>query len=140
MHSIESNGTYWKLLGAHGRLGKLMEDWTTIWNPLEVIRNSKELFVRPNQLIWYGGTDRQTDLCIELRYAQLTISNPLILILVWSCFEFFSGLKSLTVDRMKHLKKNFFITFEKKEKENIKGYLADSSMEKKRIILLVLVT
>ena len=44
------------------------------------------------------------------------------------------------MDRMKHLKKKIFITFEKKEKENIKGYLADSSMEKKRIILLVLVT
>ena len=46
---------------------------------MEAIRNSKESFVRPKQLIWYGGTyrqtdrhtHRQTDPCIELRYAQL---------------------------------------------------------------------
>ena len=46
---------------------------------MEAIRNSKESFVRPKQLIWYGGTDRQThtqthtqtDPYIELRYAQL---------------------------------------------------------------------
>ena len=45
-------------------------------NPMEVLRNSKEPFVRPKQLIWNGGTyrqtHRQTDPCIELRYAQLT--------------------------------------------------------------------
>ena len=46
---------------------------------MKVIRNSKEPFVRPKQLIWNGGTyrqtdrqtHRQTDPCIELRYAQL---------------------------------------------------------------------
>ena len=58
MHWIESNGTYWKLLEAHGRLWKLMKAWTTIciWNPMEAIRNSKESFVRPKELIWNGGT------------------------------------------------------------------------------------
>ena len=52
-----------------------MKAWTTIWSPLEAIRNSKESFVRPKRLIWYGGTyihtHRHTDPCIELRYAQL---------------------------------------------------------------------
>ena len=61
MHSIESNGTYWELIEAHGRLWKLMNDLIIIWNPMEVTRNSKEPFVRPKQLIWNGGTDRQTD-------------------------------------------------------------------------------
>ena len=50
-----------------------------IWIPMEVIKNSKEPFVKPKHLIWNGGTDRhtdrhtdrQTDPCIELRYAQL---------------------------------------------------------------------
>ena len=45
---------------------------------MEAIRNSKESFVRPKQLIWYGGTyihtytqtDTQIDPYIELRYAQ----------------------------------------------------------------------
>ena len=60
MHSIEFNGTYWKLLGAHGSLRKLMEALITIWNPVEVISNSKKTFLRPKQLIWNGGTDRQT--------------------------------------------------------------------------------
>ena len=54
-----------------------------IWNPMEVIKNSKETFVRLQQLIWNGGTDtqtdrqtdRQTDPCIELRYAQLIIRS-----------------------------------------------------------------
>ena len=52
---------------------------------MEVIKNSKETFVRLQQLIWNGGTDRQTDRqtdtqtdrqtdpCIELRYAQLNM-------------------------------------------------------------------
>ena len=52
-----------------------------IWIPMEVIKNSKEPFVKPKHLIWNGGTDRQThrhtdrqtDPCIELRYAQLNI-------------------------------------------------------------------
>ena len=48
-----------------------------IWIPMEVIKNSKEPFVKPKHLIWNGGTDRQTDTqtdpCIELRYAQLII-------------------------------------------------------------------
>ena len=46
---------------------------------MEVIKNSKETFVRLQQLIWNRGTDtqtdrqtdRQTDPYIELRYAQL---------------------------------------------------------------------
>ena len=46
---------------AHGCLWKLMEALITIWNPMEVIKNSKETFVRLQQLIWNGGTDRQTD-------------------------------------------------------------------------------
>ena len=44
---------------------------------MEVIKNSKETFVRLQQLIWNGGTDThtdtQTDPCIELRYSQLII-------------------------------------------------------------------
>ena len=28
---------------------------------MKVIKNSKETFVRPKQLIWNGGTDRHTD-------------------------------------------------------------------------------
>ena len=56
-----------------------------IWNLIKVIRNSKKEFVRPKQLIWTGGTDRQThtqtdtqtDPCIELRYAQLKMSGNL---------------------------------------------------------------
>ena len=52
---------------------------------MEVIKNSKETFVRLQQLIWNGGTDThtdrqthtQTDPCIELRYAQLKkIEDP----------------------------------------------------------------
>ena len=31
MHSIESNGTYWKLLEAHGRLWKIIEAWIPNW-------------------------------------------------------------------------------------------------------------
>ena len=54
---------------------------------MEVIKNSKETFVRLQQLIWNGGTDRQTDTqtdrqthrqtdpCIELRYAQLIMEG-----------------------------------------------------------------
>ena len=42
---------------------------------MEVIRNSKKAFMRPKHYIWNGGTDRHTDRhtdpCIELRYAQL---------------------------------------------------------------------
>ena len=53
---------------------------------MEVIKNSKETFVRLHQLIWNGGTDRQThrhtdtqtdrqtDPYIELRYAQLNMN------------------------------------------------------------------
>ena len=41
--------------------------------PIEVIRNSNKAFVRQKYLIWNGGTDRQTDPYIELRYAQLII-------------------------------------------------------------------
>ena len=71
MHSIES----WKLLETHGRLWKLMKASIILWNHMKVIRNSKEPFVRPKQLIWNGGTDTQThtqtDPYIELRYAQL---------------------------------------------------------------------
>ena len=56
MHSIES----WKLLETHGRLWKLMKASIILWNPMKVIRNSKEPVVRPKQLIWNGGTDTQT--------------------------------------------------------------------------------
>ena len=38
-----------------------MEAYKTIWNPMEVIKNSKKAFVRPNHLIWNRGTVRQTD-------------------------------------------------------------------------------
>ena len=61
---------------AHGSLNNHME-------PMEAIRNSEESFFRPKQLIWYGGTDRQThtqthrhtDPYIELRHAQLIIKT-----------------------------------------------------------------
>ena len=48
---------------AYGRLNNHME-------PLEVIRNSKRVFSRPKQFN-SDRRDRQTDPCIELRYAQL---------------------------------------------------------------------
>ena len=41
---------------------KVMEPYGSLNNPMEVIRNrnSKKSFIRPKQLIWNGGTHRQT--------------------------------------------------------------------------------
>ena len=58
MHSIKSNGKYW--IEAYERLWKLMKSLIIIRNPMEVIRYSKEPFVRPKQFIWNGGTDTHT--------------------------------------------------------------------------------
>ena len=73
MHSIES----WKLLETHGRLWKLMKASIILWNPMKVIRNSKEPFVRPKELFWNRGTHRHThaQTHISLYWVALCATN-----------------------------------------------------------------
>ena len=57
---------------------------------MEIFRHSNSAFVRPKRVNWIRGThtqtyrhtDRQTDLYIELRYAQLNIYRSLEQILI----------------------------------------------------------
>ena len=72
MHSIESNGTYCKILEAHGRYWKLEQPYGTQWKPLGTQSNPLS---GQNSLFGTGGhtdthTNTQTTPCIELRYAQ----------------------------------------------------------------------
>ena len=78
MHSIKSNGTYWKLLEANGRSWKLEHPYGTLGKPLGIlgiICKAKTVnLVRRNT-----QTDRHTDPCIELRYAQQIITTTTFL-------------------------------------------------------------